>query len=345
MKTAAREVTGPDGLPVSEPVRDVFGGLALGPGGAPVMVPIKEMFTEPVMEKVKIPYYTPDVYPLLLRRNVSRFGSLLGSSDIDVIRPQQDAIKKLTGNVLEKLLKGGSYVTLPAGVRVEASDEQLKILRLENPAQKAMIDVLNIQPNISFDMAAMADQYEKAKSALGITNSFQGKPDNTAQSGRAKEISAIQSAGRLESKRQMKNAFYQRLFKVMFQFMLAYADQPVRFKGLAADGQEVFAEFNRYDFLKRDAAGEFYWNDEFLFSVDTTGGFAQNREALWEDATVKLSSGALGNPADTRTLLRYWTVMERLQYPMAKAMKQQFSEETNREREAAEAQGGMPNDM
>jgi hypothetical protein len=238
-----------------------------------------------------------------------------------VIRPQQDAIKKLTANVMEKLLKGGSYVTLPAGVRIETSDRQLKVLRIENPAQKALIDVLNIQPNISFDMAALADQYEKARSALGITSSYQGKPDATAQSGVAKQFAAAQTAGRLESKRRMKNAFYQRLFEVMFRFVLAYSDGPVRFAARDEGGREVYTGFVRWDYLRRDAAGQLYWDDELLFGVDATAGLAQNREAMWAEAEKKYTTGAMGDPAADETRVLYWTLLDQLLFPLAKAVR------------------------
>lgn len=308
-----------DGRPMLYEVKNPDGSLQLDETGRAVLLP--------VLKKTRIPYYKPRCYPLLLRRNVSKYGSLLGSSDIDVIRPQQDAIKKLTAGMMEKLLKGGSYVTLPAGVKVETSDRQLKILRIENPAQKALIDVLNIQPNINFDMAALADQYEKARSALGITSSFQGKSDASATSGVAKQFAAAQTAGRLESKRRMKHAFYARLFEVMFRFMLAYTDGPVCFKARDERGNEVYTEFNRYDFLKQDEAGEWYWDDTFLFSVDATGGLAQNREGMWEEAEKKYTSGAMGDPGQDATRVLYWTLLEQLQFPLAKAVKRSIVEE------------------
>ncbi|MEG0542748.1 MAG: hypothetical protein RR528_10515, partial [Angelakisella sp.] len=92
--------------------------------------------------QTRIPCYRPGCFPLVLRRSVSRFGSLLGTSDVEIIRDQQETVKKLGSKLNEKLLKGGSYVTLPRGVDIETTDRELKILRLDNPAQKALIDVL-----------------------------------------------------------------------------------------------------------------------------------------------------------------------------------------------------------
>ena len=192
-------------------------------------VVLDEMGNPSVIEHTEtemIPYYKPDVYPVVLRRNVSCFGSLMGISDVEMIRDQQMALNKLTSEVDIKLLAGGSYVVLPKGVQVKRTDEQFKVLEVTGPQQKAMVDVITLQPDISKDMAYMQYTYQAMREQIGITDSFQGRADTTATSGTAKEFSAAQAAGRLESKRVMKNAAYADLFEVMFKFLLAYSDEP-----------------------------------------------------------------------------------------------------------------------
>ena len=58
---------------------------------------------------------------------------------------------------------------------------------------------------------------------------------------------------------------------------LAYADEerPVTSTNFA--NKRTYKSFNRYDFLKEDAAGEWYWEDSFLFSVDSASPLAANR--------------------------------------------------------------------
>lgn len=283
----------------------------------------------------RVPDYNPARFPLVVRRNVSRFGSLLGASDAAVVRDQQETIKKLGAKIDEKVLKGGSFVTLPDGVRVETTDRELKILRVKNPADKALIDVLNVQPDVSKDRAVLEENYQWAKSTLGITDAFQGKYDSSALSGTAKQFSANQSAGRLQSKREQKNAAYARLYEMMFRYLLAYADQPVPYAAKSADGTQCFAHFNRWDFLRRDEAGELYWNDEFIFSVDPSATLSSNRSVLWEQMDAKYQSGAFGPVQDVRSRLLYWTLLERLDYPHAGEVKADL------ERQAAqEATGG-----
>ena len=112
----------------------------------------------------------------------------------------------------------------------------------------------------------------------------------------------------------------------MFKFWLAYADQPLPISSPGMDGQPEFDEFNRYEFLKRDAAGELYWNDEFLFETDPTSTIMTNREAMWQQADMKLQSGAFGPIGEPDTLIAYWKYQERNNYPNAADMRKDFEE-------------------
>ena len=82
-------------------------------------------------------------------------------------------------------------------------------------------------------------------------------------------------------------------------------------------GNTTYEEFNRYDFLEQDVTGEWYWNDQFLFSCDTSTPLANNREAMWQETRENLQTGAFGDPTDVRTLILFWTKMELLHYPGA----------------------------
>lgn len=293
--------------------------------------------------RTTIPYYKPNAFPLVLRRNVRLFGQLLGSSDVDVIEDQQIAVSKFGTKIEEKLLKGGSYVTLPEGVNVETTDRELKVLRMRNPADKSMIGVVNVQVDTSRDQNMLETNYAWAKSTLGITDAFQGKYDASATSGTAKQFSANQSAGRLQSKREMKNQAYAKLYKLMFQFMLAYADEPYPLTYQQPDGQQQFTHFDRYDFLKRDAAGEFYWCDEFIFEVDPASNLASNRETLWSMIDVKYQAGAFGPINELQSQYRLWTLLAETGYPHAEAMKASIKQEIDEQKAAAlQAAGAQP---
>ena len=268
-------------------------------------------------EKKKIPFYNPKCYPIICRKNVTRDGYLVGYSDVAVIRDQQEAIKKYGSKILEESLKGGSMVTLPESVQVKTTDELMKVVRLKNQAEKALIDVINLAPSVSQDISMLEQNYQWAKSTLGITDAYQGKYDASATSGTAKQYSINQSAGRLESKRIMKNDAWAQLYELMFKYLLAYADQklPVTYKG--EDGKELYEEFDRYKFLRIDASGELYWNDEFIFDTDPTSTMMANREAMWNSIDVKYQAGAYGPIGNTETLLLLWKQLEANGYPNA----------------------------
>jgi len=292
---------------------------------------------EPVMEPTRIPYYKPDLYPLVLRKNVSVNGRFLGSSDVDMIEDQQETTKKISTKINEKVFKGGSVLSAPEEAVLDLTDEELRILRIRDPAEKAMLGVYNLQPDISGDLAWRAEIYEEARQTIGITDSFQGRQDRTATSGVAKEFAARQSAGRLESKRTMKDAFYGRLFEVMFKFMLAYADEPRTIVSRDNQGHSKYQTWYRYDFLEQDEAGEWYWNDRFLFSVDASATLANNREALWQETRMNFQQGCFGAPASTQALLVFWTRMDDLHYPGAADNKTYFEEKWKQEQQAQAA--------
>ena len=268
----------------------------------------------PIAEK--IPYYKPNVFPLVLRKNISKNKKFLGGSDVAVVIDQQDTIKKLGTKINEKLINGISFATLPKGLEVRKDGNEMNVVRIEQKDTN-LIGVYNLQGDITKDRAALEDNYEWARSSLGITDAFQGKYDSSATSGTAKQYSINQAAGRLESKRTMKNNAYAALFKMIFQFWLAYADTPIPMSFQKEDGTFDFAHFNRYDYLKKDDAGEWYWNDEFIFETDTTSTIMTNREAMWNAADVKYQAGAFGQIGDLKSLVLYWKFMEKANYPNA----------------------------
>ncbi|MCI8387107.1 MAG: hypothetical protein HFE63_01405 [Clostridiales bacterium] len=276
-----------------------------------------------------IPYYKPDVFPIVLQRNVTAFGRFLGNSDVELIYDQQVTTNRIEQRIIEKLLHGGSLITLPKDARIRTDNEVGKALMLDNPADKAMIDQYDLTCDVSKELTYLAQVYEEARQTIGITDSFQGRNDSTATSKVAKEFAARQSAGRLESKRQMKNYAYSKIFEILFKFRLAYADEPRPIRALDNHGDTIYEVFNRYDFLRRDEAGELYWNDDFTFSVDTSAPLASNREAMWQETRMNLESGAFGNPQELDTLILFWQKMELLHYPGAGETKQYLTMRQN----------------
>ena len=312
--------------------------------------PIMDEFGQPKMSiertKKKIPYYKPNIYPIILRKNITAQNKLLGGSDVAVIIDQQDTIKKLGTKINEKLLKGGSFVTLPEGVEIERDGEELNILRLRDPSQKSMIDTLTLQPNVSNDQTYLEINYTWAKSSLGITDSYQGKYDASATSGIAKQYAINQAAGRLDSKRTLKNESYAKLYETMFKLWLAFSESPSEITSTDSEGAAVHDSLDRKEFLRIDSNGNFYWDDEFIFETDPTSTLMQNREAMWNQTDMKLQSGAFGPVGDLETSRAYWTIMKANGYPNASSVLEQIEERISNQQAAPMPQeGGTEIDM
>ena len=216
------------------------------------------------------------------------------------------------------------------------------MIRLEDPSQKSQIDVINVQPNVSYDLQQLETNYSWAKSTLGITDAFQGKYDSSATSGSAKQFSANQSAGRMQSKREMKNEAFARLYKLMFQFLLAYSDEEYPIVDRDIHGDTVYSHFDRFKFLKRDAAGQLYWNDEFLFEVDPASNIASNRERLWDMVDVKYQSGGFGPINDLNSAYLMWTLLKESNFPNAGTVQAALKERIDEQKQVI---GGAANDL
>lgn len=280
-----------------------------------------------VQAPTRIPYYKPDVYPLVVRKNVSLPGRFFGGSDIDAIADQQNTLNKLSTKINAKVLGGGSFTTVPENGGVFIDDRDNRILRVKSAAQMEMIRTYNTQVDVSADLALRAQIYEEARQTIGVTDSMQGRKDPTATSAVAKEFSAQQAAGRLESKRVMKQAMYQDLFEAIFKFFLAYCDEPRSIRRTNEHGDVSYQVFDRHDFLYQDEAGEWRYNTDFLFSCDSAAPLATDRQSLWKEARMNLQQGAMGPVNEVTTLIRFWTQMEKLHYPMAGDMKKSLEEQ------------------
>jgi hypothetical protein len=279
----------------------------------------------------RIPYYVPKVYPIVQIKNTSVAGQFWGGSDALDLIYAQNTTNWLSKKICDKLGENGSITTMPTKLNIERNGKDGRTVWVNDPSELAMIKTFNLQADITQDMAFRDQVYEESRQLTGITDSFQGRTDPTAASGKAKQFAAAQSAGRLQSKKVMRDAAYAELFRRMFQWKLAYADEPRPIVTKDAAGDVQYSEFNRYDFLEQDAAGEWYWNDQFLFSTDVTAPLANNREAMWDAQMQNFQMGAFGNPQETRSQIAYWSIMEMLHYPMAQEIKEQLQQKLEEE--------------
>lgn len=285
-----------------------------------IMLPQTIEIQVPKMEQTKLPYYLPTKFPIVIRKNTSQEDSLFGQSDCAFIRPQQQAINKLESRILEKLIKSGVYPTAPEDYSGSFDNGLYDDIIKVKEGNYKLFGRIDLQVNIQQDIEQSERLYNHAKRMMGITDSYQGQADNTATSGKAKQLQINQAAGRLDSKRRMKNAAYAEIDEIIFQYYLAYADEPRIISYKDAQGRLQNVTFNRYDFIERDDNGEYYYNSSYLFGTDYTGDVEMSRETIWQENRINFQNGCYGNPQELETLLVFWQQMEKHHYPDARDM-------------------------
>ncbi len=322
----------------AEQVFDGRGEMVFDDAGGNVSPLFAETKT-PKTEPTKLPFYLPNKFPIVIRKNTSQENSLFGQSDCEFIRPQQQEINKIESRISQKLMR--SCVLPLVSEDFEGSiDNSIyeNVIRVK-PGQGTDFGRIDMQVDISRDIAYADRLYDHAKRILGITDSFQGQYDPSAQSGRAKQIQVQQAAGRLDSKRKMKNAAYAEIDRIIFQLFLAYADEPRPATCRDAQGRLQNRMFNRYDFIEYDTAtGEYYYNDQYLFRTDSSVDFEKSKELMWQENRQNFQSGAYGDPSLPQTRLIFWQNMERSHYPFAQDNVERIKAEIEEQAQIAQMQ-------
>ena len=139
-----------------------------------------------------VPYYRPNIYPVVLQRNVTAWGTFLGESDCDKIRDQQNTVNHLSRKMITRISKWGTKIAMPdnPGLRMDGQDQELWYMPQSDLAQVKQFDFTG---DLEWPYAYLNHVYEESRRILGITDSFQGRTDTTATSGKAKEFSARQA--------------------------------------------------------------------------------------------------------------------------------------------------------
>lgn len=281
--------------------------------------PTNNVSTEVFLEAgTEIPFYEVRQLPFVPRPSVSSLETIYGISEVSILLDMQDSVNKILSKVEDKILKSGSVITKPATIKMNDADESFKILGVRSPEEAQMIQTKPILADVSQDIAGAQLFYESARASSGVTESYQGKHDATATSGKAKEISAMQSAGRIESLRVMKAAAFAGIYELMFKYLLAFSDESRKFVKTLPDGQKEEMLWNKYMFLRKDKYGNLYYADDFAFSTDPAATLSNNRVQMWQETLQQFTMGTFGNPQDPRTLLLFWQIMDSMQYPLAK---------------------------
>lgn len=267
-----------------------------------------------------IPFYRVNQLPFVPRPAVSSMNSIYGISEARILLEAQDAANKVLTKAFNKTMKSCAVITKPEKAKINTNDDEMKIIGLKSNEEGQMIQAKQIMADTSQDLIMASLLYESGRSTSGVTESFQGKTDNNAVSGKAKQFAAAQSAGRIESLRVMKAAAFSGLYELIFKYLLAFSDEKRKYVRTLPDGKEQEECWNKYMFLDKDKYGNIYYRDDFHFDSDPASTLSQNRAQMWQETMDKFAMGAFGNPQDPRVLKTFWNVMDSLQYPLAKVI-------------------------
>lgn len=267
-----------------------------------------------------IPVYHVRQLPFVPRPSVSSLDSIYGLSEVAILLDMQDSVNKILTKVEDKILKSGVILTKPERMKINDTDDTFKIMGVKSAEEAAQVQAKQVLADVQYDIASAQLFYESARSSSGVTESFQGKIDNTATSGKAKEMSAMQAAGRLESVRVMKAAAFAGVYELILKYLLAFSDETRTFVKILPDGQQEEMMWNKYMFLRKDKFGNLYYADDFAFSTDPAATLSNNRVQMWQETLQQFQMGTLGNPSDPRTLTLFWNILSSMQYPLAKTV-------------------------
>lgn len=313
-----------DGKPVYEtvrmPVKDISGAQALQNIGG-VDLPAFMEVQVPKMEKTRLPFYKPQKLPLAVRYNIANDDSFWGISDMEVIREDQQECNKLTSRIHEATMKSGAALMKPENAALVASNGIFdEIIDVADNVDKNQFGLFTYAADISQWLIERDNHKEQAKRLLGISDSFLGQADNTAKSGYAKSVQVAQSAGRIASKKLMKQAHFADIFRILFELYLAFADEPRAIYHNNDDCDLALEDrFNRFDFYEFDYKdGRWYIDDNYTFACDQNGAIEQQYPQLWELVKSDYASGMYGNPADINSAIIAWQHLEHLRYPFAR---------------------------
>lgn len=267
----------------------------------------------------KIPYYLIRQLPFVPYRRVNVPKTIYGISEIELQLEDQDLINKMLNKVGSKIGKSRTYVTKLKDTNVTDKNEEVSFVEVESPQEGQSIQVKQVMADINQEIAGAQILYDIAKSTVGVTNTDQGKEDPTARSGKAKQIQMAASAQRNDAPNTLRNLAFSGVYELIFKHMLAYSDEQRSFVSLLPDGSPIEEVWSKYMFLAQDSNGEYYYRDDYAWSVDTATEITQDRAAMWQLIDNDFVNGTMGNTIDpTRALLMYWQMKSQYGYPTAK---------------------------
>lgn len=278
--------------------------------------------TEQVPADTWIPHYLIRQLPYVPKRNYKVPGSMYGISEVELCFENQDSTNKLLNKAEAKSAGSKTWIQTDRDSAIKEDEDEVgavyKYVESDDLNKSKMV-VTQVMADMTGELAMAEMNYSNIKSTSGITDTDQGKSDPNARSGKQAELKLMASAERKQSPNKQREAFYAGVFELIFKNLLAYSDEERSYVALLPDGTEKEELWSRYMFLSRDDSGEFYYRDDFAWSVDSAVEITQDRAAMWQRIDNDYLSGVMGNEVDPFAALQmYWHMKDQAGYPTAK---------------------------
>ena len=267
----------------------------------------------------EIPFYLIRQLPFVPKRTTKVSKDMYGISEIQLHLEPQDGINKLLNKAERKSESSKAYVTKLKDTRIEEENRELSYIEVEDANEANSMQVKQITADISEEITMAQLLYESAKSTAGVTNTDQGKNDPSARSGKAKQLQLAASQSRQAAPMTQRNIAYAGVYELIFKYLLAYCDEERAFVKLLPDGSSREEVWSKYMFLDVDKNGNYYYRDDFAWSVDQATEITQDRASMWQLIDNDYLNGVMGNEVDpVRALRMYWHMKDQAGYPTAK---------------------------
>lgn len=275
----------------------------------------------------RIPFYVPKLYPFVLYRNTLVPDRVLGRSEAEELAPYQNAINYLHMQINEKLMMSGDIVTLPERDGVLLTNRRRAYY--VRPDERDLFDVKSLQGNVASEFAYEDRLYQMARHQAGVTDSFQGRPDMSAESAIAKQLQVAQTEQRLRENIALREQSMRELYKRMFQTALAFADDNITYTQTLTTGETSEGVFCRYDFLERLEDSSWHWVDDFEFDVTEEEPLKVNTTAQLQDLVSMFNMGVFSSQRPPEERARLGQALKKLGYQFADAILSGAEEDKN----------------
>lgn len=266
----------------------------------------------------EIPFYLIRQLPFVPKRASKVPQSIYGISEVDLSLQAQDSVNKFLNKAERKSQMSKAYVTKLKDTYIDDEDKEITYVNVESADEGQAIQVKQVMADITEEITMAEMLYQAVKSTVGVTDTDQGKNDPSARSGKAKQLQMMASQQRQAAPLTQRNIAYAGVYELIFKYLLAFCDEERSFISLLPNGTVKEEVWSKYMFLEKDKNGEFYYRDDFAWSVDQATEITQDRASMWQMIDNDFINGTMGTEVDPiRALRMYWNMKKQFGYPTA----------------------------